>query len=120
MLVHKACLPASPQQQASQARDPKDEQIRIKEREAKRKMKGITLQYTEEERVFFNDVAGIGDAKVPPQRSSGVAAMVESRRYIFELCQDACYNPQTSGAPCPQVDRKCTSPTALLLAPCVR
>jgi hypothetical protein len=27
-------------------------------------MKGITLQYTEEERVFFSDVAGIGDAKV--------------------------------------------------------
>ena len=48
----------------TKARDPKDEQIRIKEREAKRKMKGITLQYTEEERVFFSDVAGIGDAKV--------------------------------------------------------
>ena len=48
---------------ARQARDPKDEQIRIKEREAKRKMKGISLQYTEEDRVFFSDVAGIGDAK---------------------------------------------------------
>jgi len=47
-----------------QARDPKDEQIRIKEREAKRKMKGISLQYTEDDRVFFSDVAGIGDAKV--------------------------------------------------------
>ena len=38
--------------------------MRIKERAAKRKMKGITLQYTEDERVFFDDVAGIGDAKV--------------------------------------------------------
>ena len=46
-----------------QARDPKDEAIRIKERDAKRKMKGISLQYTEDDRVFFSDVAGIGDAK---------------------------------------------------------
>ena len=44
--------------------------MRIKERAAKRKMKGITLQYTEDERVFFDDVAGIGDAKVAPRTAS--------------------------------------------------
>ena len=27
-------------------------------------MRGITLQYTEDDRVFFDDVAGVGDAKV--------------------------------------------------------
>ena len=30
-------------------------------------MKGISLQYTEDDRVFFSDVAGIGDAKVRRQ-----------------------------------------------------
>lgn len=27
-------------------------------------MTGVTLQYTDDDRVFFEDVAGIGDAKV--------------------------------------------------------
>lgn len=47
-----------------QARPPKEEAVRIKERAAKRKMTGVTLQYTDDDRVFFEDVAGIGDAKV--------------------------------------------------------
>ena len=33
-------------------------------RAAQRRMKGVTLQYTGDDRVFFDDVAGIGDAKV--------------------------------------------------------
>ena len=49
---------------AAQARAPKDEAVRIKERAAKRKMTGVSLQYTDDDRVFFEDVAGIGDAKV--------------------------------------------------------
>lgn len=33
-------------------------------RAAKRKMKGVNLQYVADRRVFFDDVAGIGEAKV--------------------------------------------------------
>ena len=35
-------------------------------RRAKRKMKGVNLQYVADRRVFFEDVAGIGEAKVGP------------------------------------------------------
>ncbi len=70
-----------------QARDPKDEQIRIKEREAKRKMKGISLQYTEDDRVFFSDVAGIGDAKARHQRDGSQRARKHLREEsTLRLC----------------------------------
>ena len=42
-------------------------------------MKGITLQYTEEERVFFSDVAGIGDAKVLCSSSGSAHVRCERR-----------------------------------------
>jgi ATPase family associated with various cellular activities (AAA) len=48
-----------------QAADPEEERLRIKMRSAKRKMKGVNLQYVADRRVFFDDVAGIGEAKVP-------------------------------------------------------
>lgn len=48
----------------SQATDPAEEKLRIKMRKAKRKMKGVNLQYVADRRVFFDDVAGIGEAKV--------------------------------------------------------
>jgi hypothetical protein len=47
-----------------QAADPEEERLRIKMRSAKRKMKGVNLQYVADRRVFFDDVAGIGEAKV--------------------------------------------------------
>ena len=46
-----------------QAADPEEERLRIKMRSAKRKMKGVNLQYVADRRVFFDDVAGIGEAK---------------------------------------------------------
>lgn len=49
---------------AAQATDPEEEKLRIKMRAAKRKMKGVNLQYVSDRRVFFDDVAGIGEAKV--------------------------------------------------------
>lgn len=48
----------------NQAADPEEERLRIKMRSAKRKMKGVNLQYVADRRVFFDDVAGIGEAKV--------------------------------------------------------
>ena len=33
-------------------------------REAQRKLRGVKLQYSDAETIFFDDVAGIGDAKV--------------------------------------------------------
>ena len=38
--------------------------MRVKMRQAQREMKGVKLQYTDDDRVTFDDVAGIGDAKV--------------------------------------------------------
>lgn len=48
----------------AQATDPAEEKLRIKMRAARRKMKGVNLQYVADKRVFFDDVAGIGEAKV--------------------------------------------------------
>lgn len=45
------------------ARTPEQEKIRAKLRAAQRRMKGVKLQYTKDDRVFFDDVAGIGAAK---------------------------------------------------------
>lgn len=45
------------------ARNPEQERIRQKLRAAQRRMKGVKLQYTKDDRVFFDDVAGIGAAK---------------------------------------------------------
>ena len=45
------------------ARTPEQERIRQKLRAAQRRMKGVKLQYTADDRVFFDDVAGIGAAK---------------------------------------------------------
>ena len=45
--------------------DPAQRERRMKLRKAQSEMKGIKLQYTEEQRVImFDDVAGIGEAKV--------------------------------------------------------
>ena len=38
--------------------------MRIKMRKAQRQMKGVKLQYTDDSRITFDDVAGIGDSKV--------------------------------------------------------
>ena len=46
--------------------DPIQEEMRIKMRKAKRQMKGVKLQYTDDDRVTFDDVAGIGESKVSP------------------------------------------------------
>lgn len=59
------------------ARTPEQEKIRAKLRAAQRRMKGVNLQYTKDDRVFFDDVAGIGAAKVrarPPAHQRRVAA----------------------------------------------
>ncbi len=44
--------------------DKEAEEMRVKMRQAQREMKGVKLQYTDDDRVTFDDVAGIGDAKV--------------------------------------------------------
>ena len=38
--------------------------MRVRMRQAQRKMKGVKLQYTDANRVTFDDVAGVGPAKV--------------------------------------------------------
>jgi len=45
------------------ARNPEQEKVQQKLRAAQRKMKGVKLQYTSDDRVFFDDVAGIGASK---------------------------------------------------------
>ncbi|KAK9816556.1 hypothetical protein WJX72_001883 [[Myrmecia] bisecta] len=45
-------------------RDEREEEMKVKVRAAQRRMKGVKLQYTDEDRVFFDDVQGIGDAKI--------------------------------------------------------
>ena len=39
-------------------------EMKVRMRQAQRRMKGVKLQYTDEDRVTFADVAGIGAAKV--------------------------------------------------------
>lgn len=46
-------------------------------RAAKRKMKGVNLQYVADRRVFFDDVAGIGEAKVRTARFAGFDTLVK-------------------------------------------
>lgn len=43
--------------------DPEEEEMRAKTRAAMRRMKGVKLQISDE-RITFDDVAGIGEAKV--------------------------------------------------------
>ena len=38
-------------------------EMKVRMRQAQRRMKGVKLQYTDEDRVTFDDVAGIGPAK---------------------------------------------------------
>lgn len=46
--------------------DPKLAEMQIGLRKAQRQMKGVRLQYMDQGRIMFDDVAGIGDAKVSP------------------------------------------------------
>lgn len=41
-----------------------EEEMRVRMRQAQRKMKGVKLQYTDSDRVTFDDVAGVPGAKV--------------------------------------------------------
>ncbi len=41
-----------------------EEEMRVRMRQAQRKMKGVKLQYTDSGRVTFDDVAGVPGAKV--------------------------------------------------------
>ena len=43
---------------------PAEREKRVRMREAQRNLRGVTLQYMEDDIVTFDDVAGIGDAKV--------------------------------------------------------
>ena len=49
--------------------DSEQREMRIKLRKAQSEMKGVKLQYTDEGRVTFDDVAGIGESKVRHQSS---------------------------------------------------
>ncbi len=46
-----------------------EEEMRVRMRQAQRKMKGVKLQYTDADRVTFDDVAGVPGAKVGYLRS---------------------------------------------------
>jgi hypothetical protein len=50
-------------QQAAR-REEDEEEMRIRLRQAQRKLKGVKLQYTDSGRVTFDDVAGVPGAKV--------------------------------------------------------
>ncbi len=63
------CLPYRGRGCNRQASDPVEEKLRIKMRAAKRKMRGVNLQYVADRRVFFDDVAGIGEAKARRPRT---------------------------------------------------
>ena len=49
-----------------------DMEAQARMRAVGRQMKGVKLQYTADDRVFFDDVAGIGQAKVRQPISQGL------------------------------------------------
>ena len=55
--------PETRQARAAQVSEEEEEEMRVRMRQAQRKMRGVKLQYTDANRVTFDDVAGVGPAK---------------------------------------------------------
>ena len=54
---------------AAQVTEEEEMEMKVRMRQAQRRMKGVKLQYTDDDRVTFDDVAGIGPAKVRAARA---------------------------------------------------
>ena len=69
--------------------DAEQREMRIRMRKAQSEMKGVKLQYTDEGRVMFQDVAGIGEAKVLPPPPPSLVCHQPPGPYFFsspQLC----------------------------------
>lgn len=62
-------------------RKEEEEEMRIRLRQAQRKMKGVKLQYTDSGRVTFDDVAGVPGAKVRPCSPSSARHKLHVQSY---------------------------------------
>ena len=68
--------------------DAEQREMRIRMRKAQSEMKGVKLQYTDEGRVMFQDVAGIGEAQVFPPPLPCVPPT--TRPILFQLPSALC------------------------------
>lgn len=64
MLSLRTLKVVKPQKRERDKKEEKDDQRRMKQLTRKMRARGMKLQYTNEECVTFDDVAGVGNAKV--------------------------------------------------------